>query len=78
MSQRPSSCPSRPICAVEPRIVLENSNPFTIDAVTIHGGTSGDCIIQFPQVGKVVTRYEVVSVVCERRALRWRWHLVVT
>lgn len=33
----------------EPRIVLENANPFTIDEVTFPGGTAGDCIIQIPQ-----------------------------
>ena len=41
--------------SAEPRIVLENSNPFVIDAVTFAGGTAGDCIIKFPQVGKTIT-----------------------
>lgn len=44
--------------------MLENSNPFTIDGVTISGGTAGDCIIQFPQVDQLVTDYRVVSVMC--------------
>eukprot|EP00904_Undaria_pinnatifida_P002876 jgi/Undpi1/1258/HiC_scaffold_109.g14172.m1 len=33
----------------EPRIVLENSNPFTIDGVPIEGGSTGDCIIKIPE-----------------------------
>lgn len=44
----------------EPRIVLENSNAFTVDAVTFSGGVDGDCIIQIPQVGRATVRYSVI------------------
>lgn len=40
--------------------MLENSNPFTIDGVTLSGGASGECIIQFPQVGKVVMLNDII------------------
>lgn len=36
-----------PRCFEEPRIVLENLNPLTIDGVDMYGGTAGDCVIQF-------------------------------
>lgn len=53
-------CSSCTLRLAEPRIVLENSNPFTIDGVILSGGASGECIIQFPQVGKVVMLHDII------------------
>ena len=49
-----AGCSLLPLRLAEPRIILENSNPFTIDGVNMFGGTAGDCIIQFPQVSRAM------------------------
>lgn len=38
----------------EPRIVLENSNPLTVDGVAMCGGTSEDCIVEFPKARMII------------------------
>lgn len=40
--------------------MLDNVNPFTVDAVEVSGGSSGDCIIQFPEASVQQRRTNVL------------------